>query len=134
MIFLDSSYLISLKLENDENHDRAVHLMKEITIGEYGSLTISDYIFDEVVTILFAKGKKLSLAIDAGEEIMQFIRIYKVDEEIFQRTWKIFKEQKSTKFSFTDCSIIAIMKKEGIKNIATFDEDFRKVEGISVID
>ena len=57
----------------------------------------------------------------------------KVDREIFDNAWQIFKEQKNTKLSFTDCTILAIMRNEGISNIATFDKDFKKIDGINVI-
>ena len=45
----------------------------------------------------------------------------------------IFKEQKVTILSFTDCSIIALMKKEKIRYTATFDGDFLKVENVEVV-
>ena len=36
-------------------------------------------------------------------------------------------------FSFTDCTTLALMEKENIKNIATFDKDFKKIKEINVI-
>jgi len=48
-------------------------------------------------------------------------------------SWNIFKEQKNNKLSFTDCTNIAIMRINKIKNIATFDKDFKDIEGINVV-
>ncbi|MBI5036207.1 type II toxin-antitoxin system VapC family toxin [Candidatus Micrarchaeota archaeon] len=35
--------------------------------------------------------------------------------------------------SFTDCSTLVLMKRHGIKNIATFDSGFRKVKWLKVV-
>lgn len=56
------------------------------------------------------------------------IEMMMVNETCFQRTWEIFKEQNKTKMSFTDCSTLALMETYRIKNIATFDEEFEKVD------
>ena len=39
----------------------------------------------------------------------------------------------STKLSFTDCSIITCMKSENIKNLISFDNEFKKVNSITLI-
>ena len=46
----------------------------------------------------------------------------------------IFNEQRISRFSFTDCTTIAICKANGIPNIATFDEDFKRLERYTIID
>jgi uncharacterized protein len=132
MIILDSSFIIAHKVDDDEHHESAVELMSKIAAGEYGDVVISDYIFDEVTTVVFGRTKSLSEAVDVGSRLF-FGEIVEIDKGIFQSAWEIFKEQKDTKFSFTDCSILAVMKEKGIKNIATFDGDFEGVEGIEVV-
>lgn len=52
------------------------------------------------------------------------MEILKFDEEHFNRAWEIFKNQKRSELSFTDCTNIAIMGDLGIRNIATFDGGF----------
>ncbi len=94
---------------------------------------ISDYIFDETVTVVFWRGKKLSFAIETGNDLKESVQIIAVSELIFEEAWKIFKSRIKN-FSFTDCTTLAIMKKKGINNISTFDKDFKNVEGINVID
>jgi predicted nucleic acid-binding protein len=133
MIFLDSSYLIANKIEDDENHLKAIKISVPIVQGKYGEGIVNDYIFDEVVTVTLNKTKKLNCAIEVGNEVKNSCKIIKVDKEIFDSAWKIFKEQKNTMFSFIDCSILALMKFRGIKDIATFDKEFLKAEGINVI-
>ncbi len=133
MIFLDSSFLISVEVETDQNHERAIKIRDEIINNKYGRNVISDYVFDETVTVTFGRTKDLEKTILVGENLKNSVEILKVDDDIFQEGWILFKNQKNTKFSFTDCITLSIMKKDGIRNIATFDEDFRKSEGINVI-
>ena len=42
-------------------------------------------------------------------------------------------EKYDTKLSYTDSSIIYIMKEEGINNLISFDKEFKRVEGINLI-
>ena len=133
MIFLDTSFIVSYKIENDKHHEEAINLMKRIANGKSGRPIISDYIFDETVTVVFSRSKKLSIALEMGDELKKSVEIIRIDESVFEDGWKIFKNQKNTKFSFTDSTTLALMNKENIKNIATFDEDFKKIKKINVI-
>jgi len=133
MIFLDSSFIISIEVETDQNHKRALEIQEKVIRGEFGPIVISDYVFDEVITVTFGKTKDLNKTSLVGENLRNSLKIIKIDNETFENTWEIFKNQKNTKFSFTDCSILALMEKEDIKNIATFDEDFKKIKTINII-
>lgn len=134
MIFIDTSVLVSFEVETDQNHESAVELMNNINEGKFGEAIISDYIFDEIVTITLNKSKSLQNAVLIGSSLKSSTRIHKIDKELFEKSWEIFKGQKNTKFSFTDCSILAIMEKERIENLATFDKEFKKIKKIKVVD
>ncbi len=133
MIFLDTNVIVSYAIETDTSHIKADKIMSEISSGKYGNLFISNFIFDESVTVIFVRSKNLTTAIKAGENLKISTTILEVDKSVFEDAWKTFKNQKNTKFSFKDCTIIELMKKNGINNIATFDEDFTKVKEINVI-
>ncbi|MBI2583609.1 MAG: type II toxin-antitoxin system VapC family toxin [Candidatus Aenigmarchaeota archaeon] len=133
MIFLDTSFIVGYKIENDEHHENAKEAMKRISEGIYGRPVISDYIFDEAVTVIFGKSKKLLLGIETGEQLRNSVEILKIDDFLFEETWEIFKRQKNTNFSFTDCTILSLMKKMKIINLATFDEKFKEIKEINVI-
>ena len=132
MIALDSSFILAYKIDNDKHHEKAVKIMIEIAQGRYGMPIISDYIFDEVVTVMMIKSE-LSTAKDIGNTLIISAIVDYIDRGIFNKSWEIFQNQKNTRFSFTDCSLLAIMDKENIKHIATFDKDFSKINNINVI-
>ena len=133
MILLDSSFLVAIEVEKDENHQKAKKIMDEIINGNFGETLISDYIFDETVTVTFLKTKDLKKTVFVGENLRFSAKIIKIDSNLFNNAWKIFKEQKNTKFSFTDCTSISLLKNRKIKNIATFDKDFKVIEWVNII-
>jgi predicted nucleic acid-binding protein len=133
MIVLDTSFIVSYYNIRDENHEKSVELMREVVNRKYGNLYITDYIFDESITVMFIRLKSLSETIRIGELIKKSMEIIEVGKEIFEESWKSFKKQKETAFSFTDCVTLNSMKKMKINNIATFDEDFKKIKTINII-
>ncbi len=133
MIILDTSFIIAYYNENDEKHDKAVELMKTLVLGKYGEFIISDYIFDEVVTVALIRLKKMKRALEIGSDVLFFTSLFYLEKEGFEKAWDIFKGQKDTKLSFTDCSILALMEEKGIRYVASFDEDFSKEERIEVV-
>lgn len=133
MIFLDSSFLIAVEVEADQNHKKAVKIRDDIIKDKFGKIFISDYIFDETITVTIGRTKDLKKAIFVGEQLKISSKIFKIDEDIFWKAWKLFKEQKETRFSFTDCTTVIIISENSIEKIATFDEEFKKVLGKRVI-
>ena len=133
MIFLDSSFLIAYSNPVDEHREKAVKIMDDLIAGKYGKPYVSDYVFDEVVTVVFVRTKDLSLAITIGNILKNSLEIINIDNELFDKSWQIFKSQANTKFSFTDCTILAAMERDGIKYVATFDEDFDSIKDVGVI-
>ena len=133
MILLDTSLVVSYSIETDVNHAKADQVMKGVFGNAYGRALVSNFIFDECVTVIFAKSKSRSLATKVGESLKSSTEILEVDRAVFEDSWVLFKNQTNTKLSFTDCTSVAIMEKRGIRNIATFDEDFMKIRGVNVI-
>ena len=133
MIFLDTSVFVSYLVEKDSNHPRAVELVNEIVSGKHGSAVTSDYVFDETVTVVLVRSKSLDIAATAGELIKESIAMIRIDERIFESSWMVFKKQKSTRLSFTDCTILTVVKENHIDKIATFDKEFQSSDGYEVI-
>jgi predicted nucleic acid-binding protein len=133
MIFLDSCLIIAYSNEIDENHNKAIQILKDIENGKYGTPVISDYIFDEIVTVMLIKTKNLMKVAELGEILLNATLLIRVDDSIFDLAWKIFKEQQKPKFSFTDSTSIAICKMNGISKIATFDKDFEELKEFNII-
>ena len=124
MIFLDSSFLVAFEVEGDSNHSKAAASMEDIAGSIHGEPAISDYVFDETVTVTLVRTGDLRKATLVGRSMLESFRILRVDESIFQKAWRRFRNQKGTTFSFTDSTTIELMQENGIKNLATFDKEF----------
>jgi predicted nucleic acid-binding protein len=133
LLFLDSSAIIAYKNADDINHKKAANIFQKLNAGEYGIGVISEFVFSEVTTVL-ALRKSLEAAREVGNVLLEAkeIEIMKASD-VFDRTWKIFSNQKNTGFSFVDASNLACMEMRKIRKIATFDKDFLKVKSVEVV-
>lgn len=125
MIFIDTSVLVAFIVDKDTNHEKAVSLMKEIVDGGHGPAITSEYVFDETVTVVLVRSKSLDLAVRSGNSIRESMPVIDVNKIIFEASWNRFKGQKSTRFSFTDCTILEVVENNYIDELATFDKEFK---------
>ena len=133
MIFLDTSFIIAFELDNDAHHDAAMKLLPRVLLHDQEMTAVSDYVIDESVTVTLARTKNAANAVRLGEQLQQSCAMYQVDAPTFKNAWDMFRTQKNTMLSFTDCTTIALMRKNNITRLATFDQEFRKIAGISVV-
>ncbi|MDE1764225.1 MAG: type II toxin-antitoxin system VapC family toxin [Thaumarchaeota archaeon] len=133
MILLDTSFLVAYFNQKDVNHSKAMHVIRNIVEKKFGTLYITDYVFNETVTVSLIKMKSLDKAAMIGNYILKAMQTIRVEEDVFLDAWKIFQRQKGTRLGFTDCTTVAIMRYRGIDNIATFDKDFTKIDGVNCI-
>jgi predicted nucleic acid-binding protein len=105
---------------------RSKELMKHALKGDFGRMFTSDYVIDEAVTTALVRTKKHDLAIDLGRFIIESHRITKVwvTEDSFNAAWKKFSMFRDKLLSFTDCTSIALIESNGIKQIMSFDSGF----------
>jgi len=54
-LLIDTSALVAARNADDRNHNKALDIMTRALKGEFGKLYISDYIFDEAVTIAYIR-------------------------------------------------------------------------------
>ena len=133
MIFLDTSFLVAYIVDKDTNHEKAVSLMKEIVEGEHGSAITSEYVFDETVTVVLVRSKSLESAVKTGDLIKESIPVLDVGNNVFEASWKRFRNQKNTKFSFTDCTILEMVESNHLDKLATFDREFEGADNFKVL-
>lgn len=131
-VFLDSSVLVAYYNERDEHHRRAVELLKRVFDNEYGHAYMSDYILNESVTVAWIRTKNKEVAVKLGERLLYSeLRMLNVTDDIVEHAWELYKKFDNP--SFTDTTIIALMRENEIENIATFDKWFKGVKGVNVL-
>jgi len=130
--FIDAGIFVAAYNTRDDNHSRAIELINNAMKGQYGSLSTSDYIFDEAVTLMLARTKNPEFAFGVGEFILgdssrsipSFAKLIHVDEEVFSDAWAIFKRYAVKRLSFTDCTTVVLMKRGKIDALLSFDRSF----------
>ncbi|MHA1380085.1 MAG: type II toxin-antitoxin system VapC family toxin [Candidatus Helarchaeota archaeon] len=125
-IFLDTSGIIAVRNEDDNNHKLAKKIMEAILKKEYGACYISDYVFDEAVTLALVRTNNMNLAMDIGYYIFKSNSIIKLFTSMddFYNAWEFFLKFKDKKLSFTDCSILQLVNRLNIEFIFSFDSHF----------
>ncbi len=132
VIFLDTSFLVAYYNKKDEHHKKARRWVEKVRFKKL-VLVISDYVFDELLTVvLVRRGKDFS--IQAGRKLRKDKRIFmiRVSENIFEEAWKIYEDFKDKKWSFTDCTSYKLIESLGIRKAASFDEHFKEF-GIEIV-
>ena len=130
-LLLDTSFLIAFHNERDVHHLKARTLWKTIEDLTHGQYFISDYIFDELMSVSLRKnGKEETLQL--GNHVIHSIPLINIDATLFKETWKFFTTTNHN-FSFTDCTNLIILKELGITTLATFDKEFTIIKDIELL-
>ncbi len=132
MIFLDASFIVAYANADDKHHRRAVEIAKEIEDGLHGERAVSEYILDEVTTVLLSRTNDYETAVSTGRELRNF-QFIRQDYALLEKTWEVFSAQGKPYISFTDCNTIAICEREGIAKLATFDVKLGEKSGLVIV-
>ncbi|MBI4991010.1 PIN domain-containing protein [Candidatus Gottesmanbacteria bacterium] len=125
-IFLDSSFFKGLIDQDDDFHNRAESIWKNLKINSFRLVT-TNYILDETFTLVRVKCglEKVKKLRNVLSEHADKILVTRVTENDDARAWDWFFNDWS-KLSFTDCVSFAVMKRLGLTRVATFDDHFKK--------
>ena len=127
MTFVDTGAWIALFVETDAHHRAA-----GAWIGSNRDrLITSDYIVDEVLTLISARFRRQT-AIRVGHVLFgqDLAGLIQLTDEDKDRAWGIFRSHSDKGWSFTDCTSFALMQRIGISNAFTFDRHFSQMKGI----
>lgn len=128
MPVIDSCVWIGAKRKKDQWHERAIPIIKTIRDGKIRNVFVNDHIFNECVTFLTNK-KDFAAADELGTALIHDsrIRMVLVDSLMFLHAWEFSKRYK---LSFTDGTILAMMKRLNDKILYSFDAGFDRIRWI----
>ncbi|OGC49892.1 hypothetical protein A2716_00840 [candidate division WWE3 bacterium RIFCSPHIGHO2_01_FULL_40_23] len=142
-VFLDTSFLVASQVKGHEFLERTIELRKQF-IYEKANLITSQIVFDDFWYVLIGLSKASVTNIDpkklysqlkkATQNVLLFEALSLLDLDL---TAKELVDTLDIMYRFKqrprDAIIVKIMKKAKVKYIASFDEHFDKVSGISRI-
>jgi uncharacterized protein len=129
VIILDTSFLIALLNNRDNNHPQALVIMEDLLVGKYGNRVVLDYILDEAITTTWIRTQNEKLVenmyqlINGSSSVIELQTVYSVSIE---KIWKTYNKyfSKVRPISFTDAAIITYAEKHKIQKIVSFDKEF----------
>lgn len=128
-VFLDTSFIIALAFDNDDNNKSAIELKNVFSEDCY----INNSILNEVVTVSNNKGDSTKAKIMFNFLIDNFTIINEYNITNYNSKTMLTFNKHEGKLSFTDSGIITTMVEHDIGKLVTFDKAFKKESRIEVI-
>lgn len=124
--FLDASFMFALFNEDDEFHDGALRIVKELE-DKLAYFLTSNIALAETVNLLFRmQGSKQAKKFLKGFRESNIEEVF-LSQRIFNKGYKILFAQKSRRgLNYFDCLHIAAMKSLKVDEILTFDKRRKK--------
>ena len=130
MIFVDTSAWFSAFVPGDSHYTAA----NAWRTANQATLVTTDYIIDELLTLLLSRGKR-SAAIKLGHGLFSqsLAKLEWVSESDVRQAWTIFERYQDKGWSFTDCTSKVVIEKFHIKRALTFDRHFAEFGAIELL-
>ncbi len=130
MIFVDSGAWFSSVAEDDIDHAAAAAWMA----SNSEPLLTSDYVVDETLTLLRARGKPMA-ALALGRKFFHgnLATVHHLSSSEVLDVWRIFQRFSDKEWSFTDCSSRLLIEKYGIRKAFSLDGHFHQFGLVTVV-
>jgi len=129
-VLIDTGAIYAFVTRTDPHHESAKRFVRK-WLGQKGVFVLSDVVFAETVTLLKARlGPEI--AIRVGRELRNNVAypwlILGSDGE--RETWAVFQRFTDKEWSFTDCAVLVLARREKIPFVFAFDRHFLQMPEI----
>lgn len=130
MIFVDTGAWYASLVPTDPDHAKALHWLGT----NHSPLLTTDYIIDETLTLLRARGER-QRARQLGAQLFhqKLAQMHKITSTELTLAWKTFEQFDDKNWSFTDCTSRVVMEQLGIRVAFAFDHHFHQFGTIQVV-
>ena len=125
-LFVDTSAFVAVADHADQFHSAAAAFVD--ILPESVQLITSNYVLDEMITRL-----SLTVGAEVGARAVERIwgderyRIHTVDRAVEEEALRRLRKYADHRLSFTDCTTLVLLERQGIERVFAFDNDFRKL-------
>ena len=129
--FVDTTAWAAVKNRKDRNYLAAVEVFTDLAERRERVVT-TDFVLDETYTLLLYE-VGYTTAVQFKRDLDAMIRkgtveLVQVTPEVQIEAWAVFERFNRDKlWSFTDCTSYVVMRREGLAQAASFDEDFAQM-------
>jgi hypothetical protein len=128
MIFLDSSYLIGLIIDNDQHHTKAIELKPYL---KNEKKLINNTVLVETLNSI----KRTNHSIDTDKIVNSILKLDHIEfltKEGYFKSLNLFNYYNQS-INYSDCTMLYTMQQYSLNTIVSFDSDFDKVSTINRI-
>lgn len=129
-VIVDTNVLYAEYDTDANDHDTATVALDTVYDGALGQPYISDYIFDETVTVTRARAGSFGPAKRIGGRLLgedPYPNVYEllwITKDVFDESFVAFERYADHDLSFTDATIVALVERHDLDSVLSFDDDF----------
>lgn len=129
-VFVDTGVLYAHHDADAERHESAVATLDELLDGRYGQPYLSDYVFDETVTLTRVRTSSFDAADTIARRILgegsypTVFELVNTEPDDFRDALETFRRYDDHGLSFTDAMTVALCNRLDIDAVLSFDSDF----------
>ena len=129
-VLVDTGVLYADHDRDATRHEAASDALEAVYDGEFGHPYISDYVYDEAVTLTRSRTNSVDAATRLGERLRgvgEYPTVYALEHvsvAVFQAAVRTFERYDDQGLSFTDATTIALLDRLDLDRVLSFDDDF----------
>lgn len=129
-VLIDTGVLYADHDLDATRHEAASAALDYVYDGELGQPYVSDFIYDEAVTLTANRSGRTEEAITLGKRIrgadpyVAAFELQPVSEGDFDEAIDVFERFSDQRLSFTDATIVAQVRRDNVDGVLSFDSDF----------
>jgi len=129
-VLVDTGVLYADHDTDANRHDAASKALEALYDGEFGHPYISDYVFDEAITLTRTRTDSHAAATELGDRLRghgPYPGVYEllhVSMAVFADALDVFDRYDDHELSFTDATSVALVERYDLDGILSFDNDF----------
>jgi predicted nucleic acid-binding protein len=129
-VLVDTGVLYADHDEDASRHETASTALEAVYDGAFGQPYVSDYIYDEAVTLTLTRAEAFQPAKRLGDRLRgvdpypQTYELLRVSGAAFADAVVVFERYDDQHLSFTDATTVALCRRHDIDAVLGFDDDF----------
>jgi len=125
-VFLDAAYAIALSSANDQHHQLAVALARQLEAESIHLITTRAVVLE--IGNALARQRHRSAAVGLLEALEKDpnVEIIPLSEPLYESALRHFCERPDKEWGMTDCISFVVMKDRGLTDALTTDEHFQQ--------
>lgn len=129
-ILIDTGAIYAFVTRSDKNHPAARAFVKR-WLERRGLFVLVDTVFAETMTLLKVRlGAEIALRVGRELRDSPAYAWTALGPDGERDAWEIFRKYHDKDWSYTDCSMLAVSRRSGVRGVFAFDRYFSQMSGV----